>query len=213
MLSTLDEIGLKHKTDKAITHHYMNNYETYFQPRRNRQFVMLEIGVAASASLKTWREYFTNATVYGIDNNPDCAGEGIFIGDQNDTSFLDYVISQIGKPEIIIDDGSHYGPFTIKTFKHLFPRMMMNGWYVVEDTHCFYDKTYGEAPPFGQGMSEVFKFFTSLACDVDVHGRGMTGDTSYALQVENPNFAPVPEYSRYLDSIHIHPSLWFFKRK
>lgn len=210
---TLQEIGEKHKTDKAITHYYMNNYETHFYAHRDRRFIMLEIGVGSGASLRTWREYFKNAKIYGIDNNPDCAGDGVFIGDQNDTSFLDYVISQIGTPEIIIDDGSHYAPYTINTFKHLFPLVSGNGWYVVEDTHCFYDKTYGLAPPFEEGMSEVFKFFTSLACDVDVHGRGMTGNTMYAVQVENENFAPVPKYSRILDSIHIHPSLWFFKRK
>lgn len=208
---TLAEIGFKHQTDKAITHLYMNNYERYFGDIRGDELTILELGVAGGASIATWREYFPNAKVYGIDNNPACAGEGIYIGSQIDVEFLARVISEIGLPDIIIDDASHYGPFTIKTFGVLFPFVRPNGWYVVEDTHCFYDKTYGEAPD--DGNSAVFNFFTSLARDVDVAGRGMTGNTDYAISVQNENFPPVPRYSRILDCMHIHPSLWFFKRK
>jgi len=210
---SLHEIGIKSGTDKAGTHFYMDNYEKYLSPLQYNNITLLEIGVGNGSSIKMWREYFANGRVVGIDNNPGCAGEDIFIGSQVDKLFLNHVLKNTGCPYIIIDDGSHYGPYTIETFKYLFPKMAQGGYYVVEDTACFYDKTYGEAPPFGQGMSEVFKFFTSLACDVDVHGRGYTGNTKYALELENPNFAPVPEYSPILDSIHIHPSLWFFKRK
>lgn len=211
---SLDEIGLKHKTDKSsMTHCYLDNYEKYFHLWRNKEFVLLELGVAGGASIAMWREYFPKAKVHGIDINPDCAGEGIFIGSQTDGIFLQKVLDEIGTPDIIIDDCSHYGPFTIETFKLLFKKVSPNGYYIVEDTATFYDKTYGEAPPFGHGMSAVYNFFTSLASHVDVHGRGMCGNTEYALTVENPGFAPVPEYSRYLDSIYIHPSLWIFKRK
>lgn len=213
-MGTLNDIGLKCKTDKStITHCYLDTYEKYFSEWRNKEFTLLELGVAGGASIKMWREYFPNAKVYGLDNNPDCAGEGIFIGCQIDKGFWDNVLSEIGTVDFFIDDGSHYGPYTIQTFEYIFPQIARGGWYVVEDTHCMYDSTYGCAPPLGQGMSEVFKFFTSLACDVDVHGRGYTGNTEVALKLENPNFAPVPKYSPILDSMHIHPSLWFFKRK
>lgn len=211
---TLDEIGLKYKTDKSsMTHCYLDNYEKYFSSWRDKEFVLLELGVAGGASIAMWREYFPKAKVYGIDINPDCAGEGIFIGSQTDGIFLQKVLDEIGTPDIIIDDASHYGPFTIESFKLLFKKVSPTGYYIVEDTACFYDKTYGEAPDFGKGMSAVYKFFTGLACDVDINGRGMTGSYKYAMEVENPNFAPIPEYSRYLDSIHIHQSLWLFKRK
>lgn len=209
----LNEIGVKHGTDKStITHHYLDNYSKYFESWRYKAFTLLEIGVASGASIRMWREYFPNAKVYGIDNNPDCAGDGIFIGSQADPAFLDSVLAQIGIPDIIIDDGSHFGPSTIQTFQHLFPKMAAGGYYVVEDTHCFYCPTYGEAPPYGQGMSEVYKFFTSLPAHVDVFGRAMCGNPEVAINasIETP---PVPEYSRILDSMHIHTSLWFLKRK
>lgn len=212
-MGDLNEIGLKHKTDKStITHCYLETYEQYFWKWRWSPLTILEIGVAGGASINMWREFFPHAMVWGIDNNPDCKHDDqILIGSQIDHLFLEGVLARIGEPNIIIDDASHFGPNTIQTFKYLFPRVAKGGLYIVEDTHCFYDKTYGQAPD--DGNSAVFNFFTSLARDVDVAGRGMTGNTEYALAVSNPNFAPVPRYSRELDSIHIHPSLWFFKRK
>ena len=209
---TLHEIGLKHKTDKAHTHFYMDNYERHLQSWRDKEFVLLEIGVAGGASIATWREYFPKAKVYGIDNNPDCAGEGVFIGSQVDKEFLDSVLAEIGTPDLIVDDGSHYAPYTIETFKYLFPKMSKDGYYIVEDCACFYDSTYGLAPPYGEGMSEVYNFFTNLAIDVDVYGRAMTGNTEYAIN-HDMTTPPVPEYSRILDAIYIYPSLRFFKRK
>lgn len=211
---TLDQIGLKHKTDKSsMTHHYLGNYEKYMGPMQDKELIILELGVAGGASIATWREYFPNAKVYGIDNNPDTMGENVFVGDQTDIGFLEKCLAVIGgEPNIIIDDASHEGWRTIESFKHLFPKLAAGGFYFVEDTATFYSTHYsGEFQ--SNRRSAVYNFFTDLAYHVDVAGRGMTGNTEYALAVENPNFDPVPEYSRILDSIHIHPSLWLFKRK
>ncbi len=209
---TLQEIGLKHGTDKATTHFYMDNYEKYLSEWRDKEFVLLELGVAGGTSIKTWREYFPKAKVYGIDNNPDCVGEGIFIGSQTDTVFLQSVLDKIGQPLICIDDCSHEGDKTVETFKYLFPKIYPRGFYFIEDCATFYSNTYsGEFE--ANGRSKVFNFFTGLAYDVDVAGRGMTGNVDYALKLENPTFDPVPLYSPILDSIHIHPSLWLLKRK
>lgn len=203
---TLNEIGLKYQTDKStITHQYLDNYARYFESLRNQEFNLLEIGVAGGASIKMWREYFPLAHIYGIDNNPDCGGEGIFIGDQNDYNFLTEVRNKIGPLHIVIDDGSHVGGDMINTFKFFFKEIVPKGYYIVEDTHCFYSSHYaGGADPAG--------FFSSLTKDVDVAGRGMTGNTEYAIN-HGMTDPPVPEYSPYLASMHIHPSLWIFERK
>lgn len=215
-MGRLNDIGVACGTDKSrLTHWYLENYENHFNDflYAGKEFILLEIGVGNGSSIKMWREYFPMAKVYGIDINKDCAGEGIFIGSQSDEEFLKKVIEEIGHPDIVIDDASHYSPLTIKTFELLFPVLNKGGWYVVEDTHCFYDKTYGLAPDFDKGMSDVFNFFSGLAAHVDVQGRGMTGNANYALSVQNENFAPIPKYSPILESMHIHPSLWFFKRR
>ena len=214
-MKSLNTIALECGTDKATsTHGFTKTYERYFESIRHLPFTLLEIGVAAGGSLKMWREYFPNAKVYGIDNNPDCAnyGEGIFIGNQNDLGFLDSVLEKIGAPNIIIDDGSHYGPDMIKTFDYLFPKMAPKGIYVVEDFHCAYDKTYGEAPPYGEGMSAVWNFFSYLAVDIDVHGRGMCGDKQFAI--DHPSeVPPVPTYARLIEAMHIHTSLRIIERR
>lgn len=213
-METFQEVGLRHQTDKATTHFYMDTYEKYLGHLRDKEFVMWELGIAAGNSIRAWRELFPKAKIIGIDNNPDCAnyGEDLYIGDQTDTAFLDGLLAKFGPPDVIIDDASHYGPSTIKSFKHLFPKMKEGGFFFVEDNHCFYDQTYGEAPPYGEGMSEVYKFFSGLDVHVDVYGRAMTGNSQYAIdaQIEVP---AVPEYSRIIDSIHIHTSLRLFKRK
>ena len=212
-METLNEMGLRHQTDKASTHHcFLDNYERHLGHLRDKEFTMIEIGVASGASIRLWREYFSNAKIYGIDNNPDCAGEGIFIGNQNDTEFLDRVLAETGIPEVVIDDGHHWGPSTIASFKHLFPKIKEGGLYIVEDFHCAYCPTYGPAPAYGQGMSEVYKFFSALDIHVDVYGRSMTGDPDRAINtpVETP---PVPEYSRILKAIHIYQSLRILERR
>lgn len=70
-MGDLNDIGLKHKTDKStITHCYLDTYEHYFGHLRDEQFTLLELGVAGGASINTWKEYFQKAKVWGIDNNP-----------------------------------------------------------------------------------------------------------------------------------------------
>lgn len=205
-MNTLQEIGLKHGTDKATTHFYMDNYEKHLSSWRDKEFTLLELGVAGGSSIRTWREYFPNAHVFGIDNNPDCAGEGIFIGSVTDETFMQSVLDQIGEVSILIEDSSHIGWDMIKIFEFMFPKIKSGGYFFLEDTHVIY------SPHYEQG-SGAFNFFTGLAKDVDVAGRGMTGNVAYALSVQNPTFEPVPKYSPYLDCIIIHPSLWVFKRK
>lgn len=211
-MNTFQEVGLRHGTDKAVTHLYMDNYEKHLGSWRDKEFTLLELGVSTGSSMRMWRELFPEAKVYGVDNNPDCAGDGVFIGSQKDFDFMNNVLNAIGVPDVIIDDCSHVGDLTIETFKMLFPLMANRGLYFVEDTATFYNNHYsGE---FEQnGRSKVFNFFTGLAYDVDIAGRGMTGNVGYALQVSNPTFDPVPKYSHFIDSIHIHPSLWLFKRR
>ena len=209
---TLNDLGLKYATDKStITHCYLDNYAKYFESWRDKEFTLLEIGVAAGNSIRMWREYFPKAKVYGIDINPDCAGEGIFIGSQADLDFMASVMTKIGAPDIIISDGSHVGDEEVITFKMLFPLLKDGGLYFLEDTHTLYNSHYsGEFT--SNGRTKAYNYFTDLVYHVDIAGRAMTGNASYAINsgITNP---PVPEFSSILESIHIHISLWLFKRR
>jgi len=59
-------------------------------------------------------------------------------GSQVDMQFLKGVIDKAGRPEIIIDDGSHENAHVIATFQFLFPLLADDGYYVVEDTQTSY---------------------------------------------------------------------------
>ena len=216
-METLNEIGLRHKTDKStMTHHYLGVYEHYLAAWRDKEFTLLEIGVASGSSLKMWREYFPKAKIVGIDINPDCAGYceppiEVFIGSQTDAGFLDSVLAKIGVPDVIISDGSHVGDEEVLTFKHLFPKLTPNGFYFLEDTHTLYNNHYSGSFE-SNGRTKAYNFFTDLVYHTDVAGRGMCGCAEFCINHPSTE-PPVPEFSRILDSMHIHPSLWLFKRK
>lgn len=145
---TLQTIGLKHNTDKAFFHKYLDFYEQHL-PDRNFSGRLLEIGVMDGASLRMWREYYPNAQIIGIDiedkahlYNDDWKVPktiNILKIDGTDPKQL----NELGNFDIIIDDGSHYTADQQKSFEHLFYKQLNpGGFYIVEDLHTSYRKEY-----------------------------------------------------------------------
>lgn len=86
---------------------------------------------AGGASLRMWRAYFPKSRIYGIDIH-DKSGHDekrirTFRGDQTDRGFLEGVVREIGRPNIIIDDGSHLNAHVVATFEILFPLLADDG--------------------------------------------------------------------------------------
>ena len=149
----LTEIGDKYGTQKNthVTHGHtlLALYEPIFERFRRYQgqrIHILEIGVLNGASLKTWREYFINANIFGFDINPESIYKDgtrieIQIGNQNSLTDLHKVTDRAGGYfDIIIDDGSHVNKYTLKSFEFLWPHLNSGGIYIIEDTICTYDK-------------------------------------------------------------------------
>ena len=72
MLSSLVDNSL---TDKNTTHSYLDLYSTLLSKRKESAKNILEIGIGDfteknGGSIKLWRDYFTNATIYGLDILP-----------------------------------------------------------------------------------------------------------------------------------------------
>lgn len=149
-------------SDKWSHHWYCQHYQQHFAPLRKKRVVLLEIGIggygaaeSGGRSLRMWRRYFRSGRIYGIDI-ADKSGHNekriqTFQGDQSDEEFLGKVIAEIGRPDIIIDDGSHLNVHVLKTFQTLFPLLADDGFYAVEDTQTSY------WPDFG-GSSEDLSF-------------------------------------------------------
>lgn len=55
------------ETDKGSVHSYIDVYEEVLAPYRNTAENMLEIGVFKGNSLRMWENYFTQASVIGVD--------------------------------------------------------------------------------------------------------------------------------------------------
>jgi hypothetical protein len=147
---TLKSLGKKYKTDKVDGEHtyknlsYCDIYENYFSGIRDKVTKFVEIGIKDGNSLRMWKEYFPNATIYGIDIDPRCKNfeeERIIclIGDQNCETFLNEVKNIIGEYDILLDDGSHITSHQIKSYSNC----KYNGYYIIEDLRCSYDEWKG----------------------------------------------------------------------
>lgn len=124
--------------------HYLDAYDRYFSTYRGTAVHMLEIGVFGGGSLAMWRKYFgADATIYGVDLNPECATRAdpptqVRIGSQDDPAFLRGVAAEMGELDIVLDDGSHIGRHQEASFRTLFPLLKNGGIYAIEDLHTAY---------------------------------------------------------------------------
>ena len=142
-----------------------------------------------------WRNYFPNAKIYGVDIMPECKTlEGdakIFIGSQNDTTFLKTLCTKIPPVDILIDDGSHNSSHQILTFQELFGLVKEGGLYVCEDTHTSYWLKYGG----GHKRRSTFIEFMKKRID-DLH----------AYHAKQRSLKP-NKYTQQISSITFHDSI------
>ena len=165
---TLDELAIKHGTDKSSKcHNYTAIYEQMFEPIRNESLKILEIGVLDGASLRMWLEYFPNAEIHGVDINLDQMKGPVLnserliihIGNQSDKDFLDSIGTDF---DIVTDDGSHQVTDQIFSFKCLWPTTKMV--YIVEDVYTSYLARYGGGY---RRTGTAIEFFKNLVDDAN----------------------------------------------
>ena len=136
--------NLIHKWD-----HYFEIYDRHFKKYKNKNIVLLEVGVSRGGSLQMWSDYFGEGSkFYGIDVDPRCKefeneNTKIFTGSQSDRKFLGYVKDNIPPVDILIDDGGHYMNQQIILFEQLFGYIKQNGVYLCEDIHSSYWLVFG----------------------------------------------------------------------
>jgi hypothetical protein len=123
---------------------YFPVYERHLADYRGTDFKMLEIGVFKGGSIALWRDYFgSEATIFGIDIDPQCAGfvdppNQVRIGSQADPAFLQSVVKEMGGLDVVLDDGSHVADHQQASFETLFPLLRDGGIYIIEDVHTAY---------------------------------------------------------------------------
>ncbi len=152
-MKTLAQLAEFYKTDKRATeHNYVKFYEHYFSQFKISQINLVEIGILehpdkvtrpfGAASLRLWADYFPNAEIHGIDicdlKHLQEDRINIYFGDQNKPEDLKNIfIHNNLRPDIIIDDGSHYHSHQQTSFATLFKYLKPGGLYVIEDIAHF----------------------------------------------------------------------------
>lgn len=133
---TLQEIGLKHGTDKATFHRFCDTYDNYMNKYREDNINLLEIGVQNGFSLFMWREYFKNGIISGVDifdkKNFESERIKIYKANQEIPSEL---LSIPGEFDIIIEDGGHTMKQQQVSLNVMMDRLKSRGIFILEDLH------------------------------------------------------------------------------
>lgn len=143
-------------TDKRA-HGYMPHYRRHLGPRRGKRNLVFEIGVGGydssspGGSLALWRDYLFLSTIVGVDIHWKSAKLGprvhLVQGDQSDSKSMQSLVTDYGRPDVIIDDGSHVGEHVIASFTTLWPLVRAGGLYVIEDLSTSYYPSFGGSDP------------------------------------------------------------------
>lgn len=190
-------------------------YERYFKPLHEGPITLLELGVNRGESLKIWSAYFPRGIVVGVDlhhpgtdfsAHPNVRFE---LADQRDDKRLDEICQQHAPSgfDIIIDDASHFGTFTLMSYRALFQHLKPGGLYCVEDWATGY---WADWP---DGSS--FKPFTpqppsdQIEKQIPTHDYGMTGFVKYLVDevmsrgIRDSLMAPLTRPDR-LEFMHVY---------
>lgn len=171
----LTMLAILHGTDKWGSHHwYTPHYEAHFRALRRKRLKILEIGVggyadpnAGGESLRMWKHYFPRSEIYALDLHDKSPLEEqrirIFQGSQADPELLRHVVQEMGRLDIVIDDGSHVNEHLITSFRTLFPLLEAGGIYAVEDTQTAYWPAYGGDSYDLNNPKSMMSFLKSLA--------------------------------------------------
>ncbi len=182
--------------------HYFDIYHRHLAKYRFKPVVVLEFGVAHGGSLQMWRNYFgRRARIYGVDVNPECKnfeerGITVFIGDQEDRTFLREIAAEIGPIDVLIEDGGHHMGQQIATFEELYPTVKPGGVFLIEDLHTSYWDNYGG----GYRKPGTFIEYAKNLLD-----------QLNAWHSRSPEFAP-DEFTRTTRSMHFYDSVVVFEK-
>lgn len=142
---------------------YLQNYERELGDLFDEPIALLELGVQRGGSMRLWRDLLPNAQIAGLDLNPvdiadDTGRLHVYTGFQQDPTILDRIAGEVapGGFDVIIDDASHIGRYTVESFWHLFPRHLKpGGVYVLEDWALGYFPDWADGHAYTSGRAAL----------------------------------------------------------
>lgn len=204
-------------SDKGGT--YFMLYEQHLERVRAQPIDLLEVGIHKGGSLQLWAEYMPQARIHGVDLRlPDIPAHPrirMEVADQSSKAQLDAAMARWGVQafDVIVDDASHFGRMSARTFDILFrDHLKPGGVYFVEDWGTGYwpDWPDGDAvdasarpgapddarpflPPFNRGKGDHL---------LKSHQSGMVGFVKGLIDLLSV------EDMRPADPAHSLPNLW-----
>ena len=150
--------GHKSEQGEPLWHTYSPEYFRLLSPVRGKVHNMLEMGLGTKAemqplcgedyeegaSIRAWRDFFPNATVYGVDILANVLFEGDRIKtyqmDQSSPQDIHRCIAQMRAEarevfcfDVIVDDASHMPAHMIISLRELERYLSAGGIYIIED--------------------------------------------------------------------------------
>ena len=159
--SELCEIGKKYDTDKSSQRNNVTNirhchpytlfYEGLFKNKKDEPLKIAELGILDGASLLMWKEYFTNAKIYGFEYNNDLINnfkqkfnnDRITLSNINVTN-KDSIVNAFSELnilyDIIIEDTTHQFEDQIKVIENTYQYLKPGGILIIEDIFKSYNE-------------------------------------------------------------------------
>jgi len=163
IMQSLADLVDNSRTDKNTQHSYLDLYQKLLFNKKETAKNILEIGIWQGGSIKLWSDFFTNATVYGLDifniddmckefkkeiyNLDDFTAENIYedlknkknivlytsINAYDDIFFKNNLLNKNIKFDFMLDDGPH-SLESMKKFINLYSQIMTDdGILIIED--------------------------------------------------------------------------------
>ena len=140
-LTELCLLAIKYGTDRhpRSKHSYTPYYYNLFKDKRQLIKKVLEFGDPEHTGLKMWRDFFPNATIFGVENAPGSIYHNeerirVYRCNQSSKRDLEKLLKKIGSDfDIVIDDGSHVPQDQVLTCLTLMPHLKKSVAYIIED--------------------------------------------------------------------------------
>jgi hypothetical protein len=145
---SLEQLADNSRTDKNTTHSYLPLYQQLLISKKETAKNVLEIGICLGGSIKLWSDFFTNATVYGLDiMNIENVWNGIKNNKKiilytsadayNNNFFITHFLNKNIKCDFMLDDGPHTLE-SMKQFIKLYSQIMTDdGILIIEDVQSW----------------------------------------------------------------------------
>lgn len=157
-------------------HPYTTPYSLLLEPLRHKPIKFAEVGVFRGASMVVWRNFFSQARIFGYDNDmqnlqaiQQMAIPGTFLGimDSSKKESIQGVFNASCTDgelfDVIVDDASHDPADQAMMIRSALPFLKQGGLLIIEDI-------FRERPeiPYEEAFAEVknmVSFHTFIVCD------------------------------------------------